>query len=338
VTSIIGQFILIFRRNMRPVYAVSLFWLSFWTYLSPVVYLLMGAIRPFGDILDLINAVPVSGYLIGSLGIMMLISCTYLLSQTLRDIFSNVLGPQKASDAVSYFWALLHTFFVLVTIVTYGLPAPPVITVTSMVVIFIWSYIMARWLLVFVSRQGGAERLWPPKYAQSSMSSASPEDRDRRLKLGYAVLFSAALVSMLLTGYMVNQYLSAYRVVMKTDIEIEVVHVELGPNEPVLNLSVSVFNPSSEDVTLDRMEFDVKLNGKFMQHYLMQSIPAMGPESTTAFNRAISLPMDRMFTIEEAMSNDSWAWTVSGSGHVVTMFGETLLRFESDSICEPQVG
>jgi hypothetical protein len=137
---------------------------------------------------------------------------------------------------------------------------------------------------------------------------------------------------------MVNQYLSTYSVVMKTNIEIEVVNIELGPNEPVLNLSVRVFNPTSKNMTLDRIEFDVKLNSKFMQHQLFQSIPAARPKSSVTFNRAISLPRDRMFTIEEAERDDSWEWTVSGSGHVVTMFGETLLRFKSDSTCEPQVG
>ncbi|NIN68453.1 MAG: hypothetical protein GTO63_27840 [Anaerolineae bacterium] len=137
---------------------------------------------------------------------------------------------------------------------------------------------------------------------------------------------------------MVNQYLSTYSVVMKTSIEIEVVDIELGPNEPLLNLSVRVFNPTSKDMTLDRIEFDVKLNSRFMQHQVLQSIPAASPGSFVTFNRAISLPKDRMFTIEEAARDGSWEWTVSGSGHVETMFGETLLRFKSDSTCEPQVG
>jgi hypothetical protein len=339
VTSIVGQSVLILRRRMRPVYAISLFWLSFWTYLSPVVYLVMGAIHPFGDVLDLVNAMPVPSYLIGSLGVIMLISCTYLLSLILRGIFSNVLELPAASDAVSYFWAFLHAFFVLVTIVTYGIPTPPAITVASMVVIFIWSYISARWLLVFFSRLRGAERLWPPKYVKPSpVSSTSVEDPGRKLKLGYAALFSVALISTLLTGYMVNQYLSTYSVVMKTTIEIEVVSIELGSNEPLLNLSVRVFNPASKNMTLDRIEFDVKLNSKFMQHQVLQIIPAARPGSYITFNRAISLPKDRMFTIEEAARDDSWVWTVSGSGHVETMFGETLLRFKSDSTCEPQFG
>ena len=207
MTSIIGQSILILRRKMRPVYAISLFWLSFWTYLSPVVYLLMGAFHPFGDILDLMNALPVSCYFIGSLGIVMLIICTYLLSYALRDIFSNVLGLSMASDAVNYFWAFLHVFFILVTIITYGLPTPPAVTVVSMVAIFIWSYITAKWLFVFVSRQGGVKRLWLPEYAPNSMSSTPIESRDRKLKLGYVALFSVALISMLMTGFIINQYL-----------------------------------------------------------------------------------------------------------------------------------
>ncbi len=338
-TSIVGQSILFTRRGMRPIYAISLFWLSFWTYLSPVVYLVMGAIHPFGDVLDLVNAMPVPSFLTLSLGVIMLISSTYTLSLILRRIFSDVLQLPTASDAVSYFWAFLHTFFVLVTIVTYGLPTPPAITVASMVVIFIWSYITARWLLVFVSRLRGTETPWPPKFVKPSpIRSTSVEDPGRKLKLGYAALFSVAVISTLLTGYMVNQYLSTYSVVMKTTIEIEVANIELGPNEPLINLSVRVFNPTTKDMTMDRIEFDVKLNGKFMEHQVFQTIPTAKPESYIAFDRTISLPKDRMFTIEEAARDGSWEWTVSGSGHVATMFGETLLRFRSESTCQPHVG
>ncbi len=151
------------------------------------------------------------------------------------------------------------------------------------------------------------------------------------------MLFSAALLSGLLTGYMVNQYLGTYNVVMKTSITAEVVTVDVGPNDPLLNLSVSIFNPTSENMTLNRIEFDIKLNDKYMHHQVLYQIPEARPESYVTFTGAVHLPMDRMFTIEEAARNDRWEWTVSGSGYVVTMFGETLLRFESDSTCRPQV-
>ncbi len=338
VTSIVGQAVLILRRGMRPVYSISIFWLSFWTYLSPVVYLLMGAFHPFGDVLDLVNAMPVPLFLIGGIGVILFISCTYSLSLILRDIFSNVLDLSTASDAVSYFWASLHTFFVMVTIVTYGLPMNPTIAAASIVVIFIWSYICARWLLMFVSRLRGVERIRPYKQVKPGPVSPPPvTDPGRKLRLGYVLLFSAAIVSALLTGYMVNQYLSTYNVVMKTSITTEVVDIELGPDEPKLNLSVRVFNPTSGNMTLDRIEFDIKLNNKFMHHQVLHPIPTARPGSYVAFNVAVYLPKDRMFTIEEAARDDSWEWTVSGSGYVSTMFGETLLRFRSDSTCKPRV-
>ena len=98
-----------------------------------------------------------------------------------------------------------------------------------------------------------------------------------------------------------------------------------------------VFNPTSENMTLDRIEFDIKLNNKFMHHQVLHPIPTARPESYVTFNRVLLLPKDRMFTIEEAARDDSWEWTVSGSGYALTMFGETLLRFKSDSTCKPQV-
>ncbi len=337
VTSILGQYVLLLRREMRPVFSISIFWLSFWTYLSSVVYLLMGAFHPFGDVLDLVNAIKVPRLLIFGIGAVFFIFCTYSLSLILRDIFSNVLDLSTASDAVSYFWASLHAFFVLVTVVTYGLPMNPTITAASMVVIFIWSYICVRWLLTFISGLRG-ERLLPQSYVrQSSLAMSSVKDPGRKIKLGYTVLFSAALLSGLLTGYMVNQYLGTYNVVMKTSITAEVVTVDVGPNDPLLNLSVSIFNPTSENMTLNRIEFDIKLNDKYMHHQVLYQIPEARPESYVTFTGAVHLPMDRMFTIEEAARNDRWEWTVSGSGYVVTMFGETLLRFESDSTCRPQV-
>ncbi len=337
VTSITGQSILLLRRGMRPIYSVSIFWLSFWTYLSPVVYLLMGALHPFGDVLDLVNAVQAPRLLIGGVGVALFVSCTYSLSLILRNIFLNILDLRAASNAVSYFWAFLHTFFVIVTVFTQGLPMNPTITAASMVVIFIWSNISARWLLMYVSRLRG-ERLLPQGYVKPSrVTINSVKDPARKIKLGYTLLFSTALLSALLTGYMITQYLGTYNVVMKTSITAEVLAVELGPDAPVLNLSVSIFNPRDEDMTLDSVEFDIKLNGKYMHHQVLQKIPEASPGSYVTFSRAVVLPSSRMFTIEEAARDDRWVWTVSGSGYVVTMFGETLLRFESDSTCRPEV-
>jgi hypothetical protein len=237
VTSLTGQTILRTRKDIRPFLAIALFWLSFWSYLSSVVYLVMGAIYPFGDVLDLIGAMPVPRLWIGTLGVVLLVSFTYSLSLILRDIFARVLGLVNASEMVSYFWATLHMFFVSITIVKYGMPMPPTIAVTALVLIFVWSFFAARWLLAIVSRLRGTgvkSKLVISTRVRSPDLAANNEARRRNQRLGYAVLFSAALISVILTGYMINQYTTTYSLVMKTGIEIEVTGFDLGQGEPAL--------------------------------------------------------------------------------------------------------
>jgi hypothetical protein len=338
VTSFAGQAVLVSRKGIRPVYGISLFWLSFWAYLSSVVYLVMGAIDPFGDILDLVGAVPVPLLAIGLAGVALLVSNTYSLSIILKGIFSDVLGTRKASDMVSIFWAALHMFFVLTTIVKFGLPTPPMITATVLVVIFIWSYITARWLLVFVSRlKGSREKQESPPFFKPELTNLSVdgEARHRKERLVYAALLSAALVSILLTGYMTNQYLSTYSLVMKTNIEVEVADFDLYNEQPSLSLTVRFYNPTHDNMTLKRLEFDVKLNQKFIDHQVLRDIPQAAPESRITFDHVMIVPSERMFTVEQAIKDGKWEWTISGSGYVNTLFGETLLRFSSESNIGP---
>jgi hypothetical protein len=338
LASIAGQSILLLRKRMRPVYEISLFWLSFWAYLSTVVYLVIGAVYPFGDILDLINAVPVSRLWIGTAGVALLVSNTYSFSIILRDVFSRVLPRTRASETVSYFWVFLHTFFVLITVSKYGLPASPTIAAMVLLLMFIWSYLSVRWSLVIFSRLGGSREITDlSRWAKPTLADLPIENRvgRRKLKLGYVALFSFALTSALLTGYMINQYVATYRVIMETDIEVDVIYFELD-QEPVMNLSVKVVNPTSDNLMLSRIEFDVHLNQKFMVHNVLRQIPVVNPESQITFNNALTLPLDRMFTVEEALKEGRWEWTISGSGYVKTLFGETLLRFKSASKLEPE--
>jgi hypothetical protein len=339
-TSLAGQTILRTRKEIRPFSAIALFWLSFWSYLSSVVYLVMGAFYPFGDVLDLIGAIPVPQILIGTIGVILLISYTYSLSMILKEIFSSVLRLEKASEMVSYFWAILHMFFVSITIVKFGMPMPPSITVTVLVLIFVWSFFTARWLLVFVSRLRGTEvksKLFISTRQRSLDLAAENEDRRRNQRLGYAALFSAALISVILTGYMINQYTATYSLVMKTGIEIDVTGFDLGQDEPALNLSVKIVNPNRGDLMLRRIEFEIKLNQKYMDHQVLRQIPVVLPESEASFAHVLLLPIDRMFTIDQAFEEGRWEWQITGTAYVDTLFGDTLLRFKSDSTRPPHV-
>jgi LEA14-like dessication related protein len=340
LTTLSGQVILRTRKEIRPFSAIALFWLSFWPYLSSVVYLVMGAVYPFGDVLDLTRAVSIPRFWIGAVGVVLLLSFTYSLSMILKGIFSSVLRLERASEMVSYFWALLHMFFVSITIAMYGIPMPPAVTATVLALILIWSYFTARWLLMFVSRLKGIEvksRLVLSNRRGSRELEVDDEAHRRNLKLGYAALFSAALISLMLTGYMINQYTATYSLVMKTGIEIEVTGFDLGQEEPTLNLSVKIVNPNRDDLRLRRIEFDVKLNQKYMDHQVLGQIPVVQPESEGSFSHALSLPAERMFTIDQALEDGRWEWQITGSGYVETLFGETLLRFKTVSTRPPHV-
>ncbi len=341
ITSISGQIVLKTRKNIEPFFAISLFWLSFWPYLSSVVYLVMGAFYPFGDILTLIGAVPVPRFWIGALGMVLLISFTYSLSTILKGIFSSVLQMEKASDMVSYFWALLHLFFVSIILVKVGLPLPPSIAMTVLALIFVWSYITARWLVGAVSRLRGTEvrQGWSRLSRQRTVDlTAEQESRGRKMRIGHVALFSIALISTLLTGYMLNQYIATYSLVMKTEIDIEVTHFDYSRGEPVLNVSVRIVNPNQIELQLHKIEFDIRLNQKYMDHQVIMQIPLVKSESHANFSYSMILPQDRMFTIEDAQEQGKWEWTVTGSGYVETLFGDTLIRFETTKTLPPTTG
>ena len=338
LTTLSGQAILRMRKEIRPFFAIALFWLSLWPYLSSVVYLVMGAFYPFGDILDLISAIPVPRIWIGTLGVILLFSFTYSLSMILKGIFSSVLGLVNASEAVSYFWAVLHMFFVSITIVKYGMPMPPAITMTVLVLIFVWSFFTVGWLLVIVSRLRGTEvksMLSISTRQRSRDLTVNDEAQLRNLRLGYAALFSVALISLMLTGYMINQYTATYSLVMKTGIEIEVNGFDLDQDEPVLNLNVKIVNPNRDELMLRKIEFEVHLNQRYMDRQVLGQIPVVHPESEASFDHTLLLPVDRMFTIEQALEDGRWEWQITGSGYVDTLFGDTLLRFKTVSTRPP---
>jgi hypothetical protein len=339
LTTMTGQFLLTHRQKEGMIYTLSLFWLSFWSYLNSVVYLVMGAFHPFGDILDLINAIHTPRLWIGSLGLILLIVYTYSLSMILKDIFFRLLVLEHSSEMVSIFWALMHAFFVSITVVLYGLPTPPVIAGSMLVLIFVWSYISGRWLMVIISQLRGVGEGFEFTGMMGSRIGDQTEDegrRSRKVKIGYVALVCVAILSALVTGLMVNQYVSAYNLIMKTEIDVEATHFELNLEEPVLNLSMTVYNPTNNNLTLKRIEFDVKLNGKYMTHEKLKTIPMALPKDGVYFSRTLVLPSERSFTVEEALRDGEWEWTFQGTGYVDTMFGETLLRFKCGSTVEPR--
>jgi hypothetical protein len=90
-----------------PSYA--LFWLSFWTLLNPAGYLVVGGIRPFGDVLALIGCGVLTSSSALVLGVALFLVGFFLISTNLRRIIS---GEAPVNDRVAWlyigvFWLLL---------------------------------------------------------------------------------------------------------------------------------------------------------------------------------------------------------------------------------------
>jgi hypothetical protein len=90
--------------------SASLLWLSFWTFLNPTGYLIMGGIRPFGDVAALIaEGVLTQG---GSLliGVVIFLAAFFSLSKIFKDLIINAGLVRSIADlrvALSLFWLLI---------------------------------------------------------------------------------------------------------------------------------------------------------------------------------------------------------------------------------------
>ena len=86
--------------------STTLFWLSFWTYVNPAGYLIMGGVKPFGDIIMLINLGALSQASSLLLGLTVFLPGLLSLSKILYGLLINV-GVVKVKECIICFWLLL---------------------------------------------------------------------------------------------------------------------------------------------------------------------------------------------------------------------------------------
>ena len=87
-----------------------LFWLAFWAFLNPTGYLIIGGIRPFGDVLSLISAGVLTQELSLLIGLSVFFATFFSLSRTLirqllRERIAQRIGELRFSLAL--FWAII---------------------------------------------------------------------------------------------------------------------------------------------------------------------------------------------------------------------------------------
>jgi energy-converting hydrogenase Eha subunit E len=123
VVSFILQAILLSSFSKRGNWVVSsaLFWLAFWTFINPAGYLVVGGIKPFGDVANLISAGVMTKELAFILGLLIFLVSLFTLSIILRNVLRKAGVKEDARWSIVLFW-LIVPLLTLFSVVGQGLP------------------------------------------------------------------------------------------------------------------------------------------------------------------------------------------------------------------------
>lgn len=90
--------------------STSLLWLSFWTFLNPSGYLIVGGIRPFGDVGALIAKGALTQATSLLLGVMVFTAAFFLISKILMDLLFElefIRNSRELRISLSLFWLVI---------------------------------------------------------------------------------------------------------------------------------------------------------------------------------------------------------------------------------------
>jgi hypothetical protein len=123
IVSFILQAILLSSVSKRAHWAVSstLFWLAFWTFINPAGYLVVGGIKPFGDIANLISAGVMTKEFAFILGLLIFLISLFTLSIILRNVLRKAGVNEDARWSIVLFW-LIVPLLTLFSVVGLGQP------------------------------------------------------------------------------------------------------------------------------------------------------------------------------------------------------------------------
>ncbi len=123
IVSFILQLILLlsFSKRANWVASSTLFWLAFWTFINPAGYLVVGGIKPFGDIASLISAGVMTKEIAFILGLLIFLVSLFSVSIILRNVLSKAGVNKEARWSIVLFW-LIVPLLTLFSVVGQGQP------------------------------------------------------------------------------------------------------------------------------------------------------------------------------------------------------------------------
>ena len=113
--------LLSFSKRANWVVSSTLFWLAFWTFINPAGYLVIGGLKPFGDVANLISAGGMTQELAFILGLLIFLVNLFTLSIILRNVLRKAGVNKEARWSIVLFW-LIVPLLTLVSVVGLGQP------------------------------------------------------------------------------------------------------------------------------------------------------------------------------------------------------------------------
>ena len=123
IVSFILQIILLlsFSKRANRVVSSMLFWLAFWTFINPAGYLVVGGMKPFGDVANLISEGVMTQEIAFILGLLIFLVNLFSLSKILRNVLRKAGVNKEARWSIVFFW-LIVPLLTLVKVVGQGQP------------------------------------------------------------------------------------------------------------------------------------------------------------------------------------------------------------------------
>ena len=110
IVSCVIQALLLFKIVKNWPLSTLLLWLSFWTFLNPTGYLIIGGIRPFGDVAALIAKDVLTQEISLVIGLLIFIAAFFSISKILMDLLLSldlIRGVKELRVSISLFWLVI---------------------------------------------------------------------------------------------------------------------------------------------------------------------------------------------------------------------------------------
>ena len=110
LVSCVIQALLLFRIVKNWPSSTLLLWLSFWTFLNPTGYLIIGGIKPFGDVAALIEKDVLTQEISLVIGLLIFAVAFFSISKILMDLLLGlnlIRGVKELRVSISLFWLVV---------------------------------------------------------------------------------------------------------------------------------------------------------------------------------------------------------------------------------------